>query len=183
MALGREARLFVWQWGTVTTTWILRRNEFKENFLKWMVPFISSREIRVSMSSSLSPSPLRSRSRVTKNLAVLKKAMTRKTRAGHQDDGMRRQAGCTPLLMMGVKVLRTSGRSQHPGEVERSLSHSGRTGDAGKGQKKGTWVKSCKERTKHIRAVLNRTESNNWRVRYGKRWKIVFSPGSRKGGD
>ena len=45
---------------------------FLGDVLRWMMPFISSREMSVSMSSSPSPSHLRSRSRVKKKLAVLK---------------------------------------------------------------------------------------------------------------
>ena len=48
---------------------------------------------------------------------------------------MRRLAGSAPLLMMGLKFSGQMEEACTPGEVERSLSHSGITGDAGKGQK------------------------------------------------
>ena len=56
------------------------------------MPFVSSREMRVSLSSSPSPTPLRSRTRVTKNLAVLKRVTTR-TNSGWPSKGWQARSG------------------------------------------------------------------------------------------
>ena len=73
---------------------------------------------------------------------LVKRKIWRALRAGHQEGGIRRPAG-TALLMMGVKVLRTDGRSQHPGRSRKKFSHSGRIGDAGKGQEKAPGLKAA----------------------------------------
>ena len=86
--------------------------------MKWMMPFISSGIMRVSISPSSSISPPRSRSRVKKNLAVLKRTMAE---------------------LPSCWVTEFSGQVEEastPGELERSLSHSGRTGDVGKRQER-----------------------------------------------
>ena len=94
--------------------------------------------MRVRISPSSSPSPRRPRSRVKKNVAVLKKATTRKnstwSSGGWQTQTMRR---CT--------------RTQD--ELERSLPHSGLTGFLAK-DKKSIWAKSYMESSKRESEVM-----------------------------
>ena len=129
---------------------------FLGKFLKFVMPLISNREMRVSISSSPSPSPLRSRSRAKKNLALLKRAMTTTkfeldVKMVANEDG---EAALSPL-MTEVKVLRTNGRSQHPGRSGKSFQHSGRTGNAGKNKKKAPGLKIAKKVRKEKQKSLS----------------------------
>ena len=78
---------------------------------------------------------IRSRSRVKKDVAVLKRAMIRKNANWSSGGGIRRPSGRTPrkMWMRLLRFLTTSGIQD---EMERSIPHSGSTGIYGKRQEK-----------------------------------------------
>ena len=86
----------------------------------WEIRKFLSRGMKVSISSSLSPSGSFEESHDTEKIELIIKSVA-------NEDWL---AGSFHPVMMEVKVVRTTGRSRHPGETKRSLSHSGRTGDA-----------------------------------------------------
>ena len=157
-----------------------------------MMPFRPSSGIKVSLSSSPSPSlpGSRSRSGAMKNLAVFKKAMTRKN-SGWSSRGWQTRTDWQPSPNDdSASVLGKSGRSRHPGEVERGFSHGGRTGDAGKrqegylGQKlQGKLRKSMKKKRRKNSWSQCRNESSKWRWICGMKLKSTLLRGSRKEGD
>ena len=103
--------------------------------------------MRVSLSSSPSPAYLRSKSRVTRKLAILKRAMTEK-RSGWSSKDWQTRSG---WHQMEAKACRINGNHHFPVEkVEGSFNF---VGELLKG-KKSTWPKSCKESLKRYQEVL-----------------------------
>ena len=136
LGTGWEAWSAVWKWWQSQRPGFWSQEEWDlGEFAKWMMPSISRQGMRVPIYPSSSPSLLKSRSRVKKNLAVLKKAMTRtntcwSSRGWHTKTSWQR----SPVDDGRSKFSGHVEEASTPGEMERSLSHCGRTRDAGKRQ-------------------------------------------------
>ena len=119
-----------------------------------MTPFISSETMRDSVSPSSSPSLWRSISRVKKDLVVLKKAMTRKTikRVANKD----RLAALS--LMTGAQSSQDKWKKPAPRANWKAVSRTVEELGVMAKDKKGTWVKSCRESSNRDTEVFVLTE-------------------------
>ena len=100
------------------------------------------------MSPSSSPSRRKPMSRVRKNIAVLKRAMSKRIPVGRQKTGTRKTIGSAPPLEMQDRVRKTRRNVQNLMQKCKDISHNVEELGMLVKEKRITWIKSCKESSK-----------------------------------